>query len=111
MDRQIGKQMFDMISAFRKINNEIQAQTIQTLLAVAMHNKKEMPMGDLAKLLGLSQASVSRNVSSFMKVDRHRNKGPNLMDTREDPMERRRKLVSLTNKGHMFFSELTNIWG
>lgn len=100
---------FQFIDKFRSLNNEIQAQTIQTLLYVGMSPDRDVPMQDMGKALGLSQASVSRNVSFYSKINRHRSKGQGLLGSREDPKERRRKVVYLTNKGAMFMSDLNNI--
>lgn len=105
-----GKSMFEFMSKFRDLNNEIQAQTIQTFLYIAMSEKREIPMGELGDALGLSQASVSRNISFFAKVNRHGSKGANLLGSREDPQERRRKLVHLTSRGTQFFAELESKW-
>ncbi len=105
-----GKAMFDFMSEFRKLDNEIQAQTVQTFLAIAMHKKDKVPMSDLSELLGVSQASCSRNVAFFTDWTRKKQKGPNFLTCREDPMERRRKLVYLTPKGKQFYNSLENIW-
>tara|TARA_E500000331_G_scaffold357848_1_gene421262 strand:- start:1231 stop:1635 length:405 start_codon:yes stop_codon:yes gene_type:complete len=102
----VGKSFFDVLSLFRGMNNEIQAQTMQLFVCVGMSNKEEIPMTTLAPRLGLSQASVSRNVSFFMKENRYKEKGLGLLETREDPMERRKKLVKLTNKGKMFYDQI-----
>lgn len=104
-----GTRMYQFIDKFRSLNNEIQAQTIQTFLYVAMADKREIPMQEMGKALGLSQASVSRNVSFYSKINRHRNKGQGLLGSREDPKERRRKVVYLTNKGTMFMNDLVDI--
>ena len=104
-----GEKMYLFIDKFRSLDNEIQAQTIMTFLYVAMSDQREIPMQDMGKALGLSQASVSRNISFYNKINRHRKKGNGLLGTREDPQERRRKLVHLTNNGTKFFNELTNI--
>tara|TARA_Y200000002_G_C22675619_1_gene661925 strand:+ start:490 stop:843 length:354 start_codon:yes stop_codon:yes gene_type:complete len=100
---------FKFIDKFRSLNNEIQAQTIQTLLYVGMSPDRDVPMQDMGRALGLSQASVSRNVSFYSKINRHRSKGQGLLGSREDPKERRRKVVYLTNKGAMFMSDLNDI--
>lgn len=104
-----GTRMYQFIDKFRSLNNEIQAQTIQTFLYVAMSDQRDVPMQEMGKALGLSQASVSRNVSFYSKVNRHRVKGQGLLGSREDPQERRRKVVYLTNKGSMFMSDLVDI--
>jgi len=104
-----GNKMYQFVDKFRSLNNEIQAQTMQTFLFVAMSTQREIPMQDMGKALGLSQASVSRNISFFNKINRHRKRGTGLLSTREDPQERRRKLVHVTNPGLKFFHELEDI--
>ena len=105
-----GERMYQFIDQFRSLNNEIQAQTILTFLYVAMSDKRDVPMQEMGKALGLSQASISRNVSFYSKINRHRTKGQGLLGSREDPMERRRKVVYLTNKGTMFMSKLVDLY-
>lgn len=104
-----GTTMFAFMSEFRKLDNEIQAQTVQTFLAIAMDKRKNVPMQDLAAIIGISQASASRNVSFFSNKHK-KHKGINLLSSSEDPEERRRKLVTLTNKGKAFYTNLENIW-
>jgi len=105
-----GLAMFQFMTEFRKLDNEIQAQTVQTFLAIAMSKKEKVPMADLMETLGVSQASCSRNVAFFTDWTRKKIKGPNLLASKEDPMERRRKLVYLTPKGKQFYNSLENIW-
>lgn len=50
-----GTRMYQFIDKFRSLNNEIQAQTMQTFLYVAMSDQREIPMQDMGKELGLSQ--------------------------------------------------------
>lgn len=104
-----GNKIYQVIDMFRSLNNEIQAQTIQTFLFVGMSPNRDVPMQDMGKALGLSQASISRNVSFYSKTNRHRSKGVGLLGSREDPKERRRKVVYLTNKGTMFMSKLESV--
>lgn len=104
-----GNKIYQVIDMFRSLNNEIQAQTIQTFLYVGMSPNRDVPMQEMGKALGLSQASISRNVSFYSKLNRHRSKGVGLLGSREDPKERRRKVVYLTNKGTMFMSKLESI--
>lgn len=105
-----AKTMFEFIKEFRKIDSEMQAQTIQTFLVVAMDVKNSFQMTELSERLGISQASCSRNVSAFLNTNRKRKKGPGFLITKEDPEERRRKIVSLTPKGKSFYKDLENIW-
>ena len=104
-----GNRVYQLIDKFRSLNGEIQAQTMQTFLYVGMSPDRDVPMQEMGKALGLSQASISRNVSFFSKINRHRSKGVGLLGSREDPKERRRKVVYLTNKGSMFMADLVGI--
>jgi DNA-binding MarR family transcriptional regulator len=56
----------------------------------------------------MAQSSVSRNVSILAKWKWNRSEGLNFVETREDPMERRRKLVSLTNRGKRLYDSVNN---
>ena len=56
-------------------------------------------MSEMADVLGLAQSSVSRNVAALSDWNRHRTTGHDLVSARENPMDRRQKLVTLTAKG------------
>ena len=53
-------------------------------------------MRDIARDLGLSQSSVSRNVATYSLATHGRKR---LLKTFEDPLERRSKRVTLTTTG------------
>ena len=42
---------------------------------------------------------MSRNVATLSAINRHREKGHELVESFEDPTDRRNKLVKLTHKG------------
>ena len=86
----------------------MQAQSIAVLLKVAKH-PVPIRMADIAAELGLSQSTISRNVAYLGDWSRHKTEGHKLLEAYEDPMERRRKLVRLTNKGTRFVKSLTEI--
>ena len=87
------------LEAFRQLDAEMQAQTMVTFLLVAEADPDPIPMADLSKKAGLAQSSVSRNVAALGAWSRHHRPGLHLLDSREDPEDRRRKLVSLTPSG------------
>ena len=45
-------------------------------------------------------------LSDLSSLTRYKTKGPNLLEAYEDKMERRRKLVKLTNRGLKFYNDL-----
>lgn len=67
------------------------------LLIVAL--EPGITMKRMAEKLGLSQSSTSRNVSALSKTHRYGKPGYDLITAKEDPTERRRKIVTLTAKG------------
>ena len=97
-----------IIERFREIDSEMQAQSMAVLLKVA---KSPLPlkMGEIAEELGLSQATISRNVAYLGDWNRHKQAGHKLVEAYEDPAERRRKLVRLTAKGKRFVKSLNEI--
>jgi DNA-binding MarR family transcriptional regulator len=50
---------------------------------------------------------VSRNVSLLSKWSWSRKEGLNFVEALEDPMERRRKLVKLTNRGKKLYATIS----
>lgn len=98
------------IENFRKFDADIQSQTIAVFLYVGIHESNEgVPMTKIATDLNMAQSSVSRNVSLLSKWSWSRKEGLNFVEALEDPMERRRKLVKLTNRGKNCMLQLVNI--
>lgn len=85
------------IEEMRKIDPEMQAHTINIFVMVCMN--PGITMKDLGNRLGVSQATMSRNIAALGKVHRLNRPGYDLLQAEEDPVERRRKIVNLTAKG------------
>ncbi len=101
-----GQKLLNAVEHFRLIDGGMHAQAMCIFLYVAKHHPKPIAMQTIAKAIGVSQASVSRNVALLSSYTRYKTKGPNLLVAEEDPMERRCKLVTLTHKGKSFFKTL-----
>ena len=101
-------QLLKVIERFREIDAEMQAQSIAVLLKVAKH-PVPIKMSEIATELGLSQSTVSRNVAYLGDWNRRKEAGHKLLEAYEDPMERRRKLVRLTEKGKRFLKSTYQI--
>jgi len=89
----------NILEEFRKIDPEMPIQMAVIFLNVAAD--EGLNMTDLYKRSGVSQASVSRNVAALSKWHRLNKAGHDLVTTKEDPAERRRKVVFLTPKGQL----------
>lgn len=85
------------IEEMRKIDPEMQAHTINIFVMVCLN--PGITMKDLGERLGVSQATMSRNIAALGKVHRLNRPGYDLLQAEEDPVERRRKIVNLTAKG------------
>jgi DNA-binding MarR family transcriptional regulator len=97
--------LIEGIEALREYtsNPEIPAQHMLTFLHISLAS--EMPMADLMKRIGTSQASVSRNVRELSQGAPHK-PGAGLVEAYEDPYFRARKLVRLTAKGRRLCEEI-----
>lgn len=93
------------VQVFRLLDPEMQAQTIAIVLFVACRGRPVL-MQELVEAVGLSQSSISRNVASM--AERHRNgrDGHRLLESWENPDNRRQKFVALTDRGRAFVKAL-----
>jgi DNA-binding MarR family transcriptional regulator len=86
---------------------DVEIQAFSTFLMIA-ERVSDFPMQDLQEMLGLSQASVSRNVA-LLSIGSVTNPGPKLIEAFEDPEYRRRKHVRLTPRGRKLMEEIRDI--
>lgn len=104
------KSLMNLVEELRKLDPEMQLQTVQVLLAVAHAGDAGVPMTNLADNLGISQASASRNVAALgNKLNRHKQPGLGLLESKEDPADYRRKIVKVTAKGNRMIERLVEI--
>lgn len=99
--------IYRAVEELRKIDPEMQAHTINIFLVVCMN--PGITMKDLGQQLGVSQATMSRNIAALGKVHRLNRPGLDLVEAQEDPAERRRKIVNLTPKGKRIKDALEKI--
>lgn len=100
------------VRVFKKIQEldpEMPLGMVFALFVIASKEPEGLSLSDLAKEANIGLASASRYVSALGKQDRRRQKGFELVDAREDPMERRKKIVTLTPKGRVLIKKLTEI--
>ena len=88
----------DIYQCFQEYDPEMLVQTMRTFLNVAMASES-ISMQKLVRNLNMPQSTLSRNVATLSAINRHREKGHELVESFEDPTDRRNKLVKLTHKG------------
>jgi len=105
-----GGNLLEIIQAMREFDPVMEVQAVAVFFCVGLHQSEEgISMQDLGDKLDIAQSSVSRNVFKLSLVNRHRERGVDLLESYEDPMERRRKLVKLTNKGKRVYDRLSEL--
>lgn len=95
-----------LVNKFRDLDSDITFSVAHVLLLVAEAGDEGISLTDVADKAGLGLSSVSRHAAYLGKINRHHEEGYNLIQTHEDPMERRRRLATLTGKGKAFMNQL-----
>jgi DNA-binding MarR family transcriptional regulator len=85
------------LQSLREEDEQMPTQMAAVFLSVAL--QPGLTMSELGQHVGMSQASCSRNVAALGEWHRFGKAGLNLVESVEDPRERRRKIMFLTVKG------------
>lgn len=87
------------LQAFKEFTQEpdVQIQTVQTFLVIAAQGNPGL--NELARQIGLTQPSASRNLRKLCEGPRAQ-EGYSLITITLDPLDHRRKLISLSARGH-----------
>lgn len=95
------------LEVFRnEVDADIMATKILTLTTVARNSGlPQVEMGDHIK--GLTSSSASRHIMDWSELDKNRKPGMDFIQSRQDPMYRRRSLLYITPKGQQFLDRLT----
>ena len=104
-----GLNLLKIIEEMRKFDPHMESQTIAVFFYVCYNGGANgVSMQSISKELDLAQSTVSRNC---YKLGDKTEKGPGigLLQSFEDPMERRRKLVRLTARGKRVHSTLSEL--
>jgi hypothetical protein len=106
-DAQLGaiKQTLAFLEPFFGIRETMPARCIQAFLIVA--EKEGLSVGEYAKRAGMSPTTMSRNLLDISERDRNYEVGPNLVVGKENVLNRREKLYSLTPKGRALLASIT----
>lgn len=102
----------NFIQKLAQFDVKMQLNTALTLLYVARHqNRPEgVTHADLMRWLGVSTASVSRNLYYWEEGgEQTPNAGYNLIEIKRDIKDRRRRVLCLTPRGEAFINQLEEI--
>lgn len=94
------------LSKIRQLSPDMPVSQVLCLLTVARKSPEGLSISDLAKSLGLSLPTASRYVAELGKHGIRNKDGLQLLAARENPLERRQKLVVLTDKGEKLLRSL-----
>lgn len=92
---------------FRSLDTEVPGQLVSVFLYIASHNPCHMQA--IENDLRLSPNSVSRNTDWLSKYHRLGKPGMGLVVKIADPVNARRRLVKLTDKGHRLVERINRI--
>jgi DNA-binding MarR family transcriptional regulator len=95
------------LEAFRARDPDLPIQYALSFLAIARNEGSSIRA--LAERLGIAQSSASRNVAALSLWHSFGKPGLDLVEAQEDPRERRRKVVILTDKGRALVRELRGL--
>jgi DNA-binding PadR family transcriptional regulator len=93
-----------LLDPFFRIRATMPARCIQAFLLVA--EKEGLSVGEYAKRAGLSPTTMSRNLIDMSAKDRNFEDGPALVEGKENVMNRREKVYSLTPKGRAMLASI-----
>lgn len=96
-----------LMSTLRQVNSTMTIQVVHTLMLIALHEGASVT--EIAKMSGFKLSTVSRNILDLGQLDRRRQPGLGLVETKIDPMELRKKQVALTPKGEALLRQVLDI--
>lgn len=95
---------FEVINALRVIHPEMPMQMASVFIVIAM--QPGIYQRDLPEIIGISQSSVSRNVTALTKKTRHGKPGLGLIVRRHDPEDGRGYELHLSKAGRALAEQL-----
>ena len=110
MDRNEERRFTTLLEAFeefRELDPDMPIQYATSFLYICRY--EGLSIKTLMDLIKLRQSSASRNVSALSEWHKFDKPGLGLVQTFEDPKDRRKKTIELTEKGKKVFAQLSSI--
>lgn len=96
-----------VLEALRTLDPDLPIQYALSFLTIAQN--EGLSIRDLSERLGIAQSSASRNVAALSKWHSFGKAGHDLVQAEEDPRERRRKIITLTDSGRALAAQLSGL--
>lgn len=103
-DRRHLDKVANLFMAFRQLDSTMPLQLAYTFLLCATYEGESV--GDIARRAGFAGSTTSRHILDLGEFDRMKRPGYQLVETRIDPNELRRKTVHLTPKGRNLLNQI-----
>lgn len=87
-----------LLNGIRQVDPEMPLAQAMCLFVIA-EKDEGLSLTELSKKVGIGMATASRYVASLNNITRYKTEGLRLVESFEDPMERRKKIIRLTPKG------------
>jgi DNA-binding MarR family transcriptional regulator len=95
-----------VLDLFSELDSEMPLGQIKALLMVGIAGDNGITMTDLSEKLGIGISTCSRHIGALGSINRYHEAGFKLVEAVEDPLERRRKIITLTFSGQAFIKRL-----
>lgn len=92
------------LAPFRILNPNMPMQHVTAFILVAL--KQDESVMEYARTAGVSPSLMTRHLADLGDVNRNHEEGFNLVEKKDDPMDRRVKRVKLTKKGQRLVEEM-----
>lgn len=96
----------DLFRRLQELHPEMPLGMAYSFFVIASKDSEGVSLTDLANRVSIGLASASRYVAALGVADRRRDPGLGLVEAREDPLERRKKIIKLTPKGRAFINKV-----
>jgi DNA-binding MarR family transcriptional regulator len=103
-DRRHLDKVSGLFQAFRTLDPTMPLQLAYTFILCAMHEGESI--GEIARRAGFATSTTSRHILDLGEFDRMKRPGYQLVETKIDPLELRKKSVHLTPKGKNLLNQL-----
>lgn len=96
--------MLEFLEEFRNLDPDMPIQYATSFLYICRY--EGLSIKELMDLIGLVQSSTSRNVAALAEWQKFEKPGLGLINTTEDPKDRRKKTIELSQKGKELVTKL-----